>query len=173
MARLPRSKRTSPLMFSFNSFSSSAACGKLSTGLAWELSGRGVTVCMGLPSGGIRNDYRTCIIAILSLAGGGEPIAPQRFHMLSKNPLNEGPQPNKLREKSGYRVGPDSTDCGKTHCWEGPGYLAAASISPDINRASSMAFRGCVRTTLSELSPGGTAEGYPGHGPGLAAPNRL
>ena len=28
-----------------------------------------------------------------------------------------------------------------------------------------------MRTTLSKLSPGGTAESYPGHGPGLADPN--
>src|ERR1700722_13741519 len=47
MARLARSKRTSPLMFCFNSCSSSAACGKVSMGLAWELSGRGGSVGIG------------------------------------------------------------------------------------------------------------------------------
>src|SRR6202522_2729291 len=48
MARLPRSNRTSPLMFYFKSFSSSAAWGKVSTGLGWELSGGGgrVSICL-------------------------------------------------------------------------------------------------------------------------------
>src|SRR3984957_13543750 len=51
-------------MFCFNSFSSSIACGKVSTGLAWELNGRGVGVCMCLPGSRISNHYRTCTIAI-------------------------------------------------------------------------------------------------------------